>query len=994
MAVVTVAIEDLRDWLNAQPNNTVDTPYELEVTNLPVRTERRPYELVEALQYFRTTKYVDLSPTTIPENSYLVLMFYKELGNAITNLVRPPKLPSSATDISGMFMNCSNLRECPIIPNSVTNMIDTFNNCIFLTKAPIIPNGVTNMSRTFYHCTELDFKPIIPSTVTSSVDCFAGVTTPNWKGTQSQVESFLTTFFAQTTDSEIQIYNDDLVTYKSSIYNISINTLSTYLVTLQTNTTSTPYKIFIRDLTTSNARNIADILSLVQRFVDLSLTVIPEGTNCVNLFYNTFVFKGLVKSPILPTDATDLIQTFSGCKNLQECPVIPNSVTDMTGTFQGCTSITTPPIIPNSVTNMNNTFASCENLTSAPVIPNGVTTLEWTFRGTAISTPPVIPNTVTNMRYTFADCSNLTVAPIIPEGVTNIGGCFKGSAIVTVPYIPSTITYGTNFPDGAFENCSNLIKIEIFKIPLNTLKNNLNFKNMFKNCTSLRSIGLNTTADDWHVFSLKVAGSNVTGKIYSRDKSSVSIPQTSITKSNIQMPVLTDELWFPPSENEMSDAEVEDAIEDLIDTKYSWYEGTTLDPNGDMFVMYAKDPSKFTSNIDFGGGGTVDTAMSDSSTNAVQNKVIKEYVDTAEANAKNLSNATGTLAVSHGGTGQTSLDNVTVGVSKNTSALDKYVTCSTGASTSAKTVTLAGFTLVKGARLIVYLQTANTAQSALTLNVNSTGAKTIRWNGTVTSSSTYAMTATYYNCYYDGTYWNMDSTYEARSARVSSSSDLATQADYTRGNAYCTTAAGTQAKVANMRGYVLAVGSFPITFTNANSYNGKITLNVNSKGAKDIWINGAVSSSSNKTLPAGTYMCFYDGSKYMIDTVYSAPSSRGVNTVSADNMQSVSSNAVYSALNNIETYTNNGLYAKKCGRVVSVVIMRTGVSGSSGSIIDTLPSAFMPTDEAVPTVFFDNSTDTPLGQALIYIDGNIRLWTSGGGSMSNIPVRANWCYIV
>ena len=38
-----------------------------------------------------------------------------------------------------------------------------------------------------------------------------------------------------------------------------------------------------------------------------------------------------------------------------------------------------------------------------------------------------------------------------------------------------------------------------------------------------------------------------------------------------------------------------------------------------------------------GGGGTVDTAMSDTSTNAVQNKVIKQYVDTSIASAINSS---------------------------------------------------------------------------------------------------------------------------------------------------------------------------------------------------------------------------------------------------------------------------------------------------------------------------------------------------------------------
>ena len=225
----------------------------------------------------------------------------------------------------------------------------------------------------------------------------------------------------------------------------------------------------------------------------------------------------------------------------------------------------------------------------------------------------------------------------------------------------------------------------------------------------------------------------------------------------------------------------------------------------------------------------------------------------------------------------------------NAYSLDKHVTCSTAANTSAKTVNLPGFSLIKGARLIVYLNSANTAASALTLNVNGTGAKTIRWNGTVTSASTYAMTAGYYNCYYDGTYWNMDSTYEARSARIASSADLATQADYTRGNAYCTTASATQAKVANMRGYVLAKGAFPITFTNANTYNGKITLNVNSRGAKDVWINGAVSSSTNKTLPAGTYLCFYDGTKYMISTESPIQCDK---TPTADSLLPITSDAV------------------------------------------------------------------------------------------------------
>ena len=105
--------------------------------------------------------------------------------------------------------------------------------------------------------------------------------------------------------------------------------------------------------------------------------------------------------------------------------------------------------------------------------------------------------------------------------------------------------------------------------------------------------------------------------------------------------------------------------------------------------------------------------------------------------------------------------------------------------------------------------------------------------------------------------------------------NFASQSDYTRGTAYCTTDGATQAKVASMRGYVLQSGAtFPITFAYANSYSGVITLNVNSTGAKNIYINNAVTSSSNKTLPAGTYLCRYNGSYYYIDTGYFVTNAR------------------------------------------------------------------------------------------------------------------------
>ena len=85
--------------------------------------------------------------------------------------------------------------------------------------------------------------------------------------------------------------------------------------------------------------------------------------------------------------------------------------------------------------------------------------------------------------------------------------------------------------------------------------------------------------------------------------------------------------------------------------------------------------------------------------------------------------------------------------------------------------------------------------------------------------------------------------------------------------AYCSTAAGTAAKTATHSGYSLLNNSYElVTLTNTNTAQSKLTLNINSKGAKNIYINGAISSSSNYTLPAGTYLTYYDGTNYHFRT--------------------------------------------------------------------------------------------------------------------------------
>lgn len=86
-------------------------------------------------------------------------------------------------------------------------------------------------------------------------------------------------------------------------------------------------------------------------------------------------------------------------------------------------------------------------------------------------------------------------------------------------------------------------------------------------------------------------------------------------------------------------------------------------------------------------------------------------------------------------------------------------------------------------------------------------------------------------------------------------------------SAYCTTAAATAAKAASCTLWTATANSYlHILITKANSNQGALTLNVNSTGAAPIYINGSVSSSTNYTLPAGSYIVFYDGTNYYFRT--------------------------------------------------------------------------------------------------------------------------------
>ena len=84
----------------------------------------------------------------------------------------------------------------------------------------------------------------------------------------------------------------------------------------------------------------------------------------------------------------------------------------------------------------------------------------------------------------------------------------------------------------------------------------------------------------------------------------------------------------------------------------------------------------------------------------------------------------------------------------------------------------------------------------------------------------------------------------------------------------CSTAAATQAKAVTCSNFELAAGKeLTVKFSTANTYaSGAVQLNVNSKGAKNVWVANGVTSSSNQLLwGANAYITFrYDGTQFIV----------------------------------------------------------------------------------------------------------------------------------
>ena len=570
MAVVTVAFEDLNTWLQSQPDNTVDTPYELNIINL----SGGGTGLGRVLQD-HPTKYVDLSPMEYSSNGFAI--WFENCRNLVVSPVLENCImtPFIAEGMFGgfTFRGCSNLKKVIFgANNDYSQMLDDIEGYTF--DPPYDNFGIGGTNVILQSDRPYELKQVIDAmrTVSSS--------------------------YAPTTP----VYN-----LLSTPAKIPISLLSKELSALSANTTSTPYAINVTGLSArymGNLRNALIAPSHQSKYVDLRATQLPSLTSLNEDFKDC---ETLIYAPDIPRTVTSLNSTFKNCTNLKEAPVLSERLTSLQETFYNCNSLMQIPNIPNGVTSLNACFAYCTSLTSIPTLHDNITILYRTFDGcTSVTSVENIPPNVTIMNKTFKDCSSLTSIPNVPSSVSDMTGTFTG--------------------------CSSLEEITLFEADLETLVTNNKAQDCFSGCTSLTKIGVPSeppAESDWHCFRLTFDSNSVQGKVYDKTGTAVTIPQTSVTKATLKLPIKTDELWFPNALAPL--ANIDAIIEKVIQYRYTYWKKTVLDPANKNFVIWADDPANTKTNIPC-----------------------------------DVSNAINVLSEAHGGTGKTSLSNVVVGTSQST----------------------------------------------------------------------------------------------------------------------------------------------------------------------------------------------------------------------------------------------------------------------------------------------------------------------------------------
>ena len=182
--------------------------------------------------------------------------------------------------------------------------------------------------------------------------------------------------------------------------------------------------------------------------------------------------------------------------------------------------------------------------------------------------------------------------------------------------------------------------------------------------------------------------------------------------------------------------------------------------------------------------------------------------------------------------------------------------CGTAAATAAKSASMTYYTATANSYVHINFRYSNTAKSALTLNINGQGAKSIYINGVATSSSNYTLPAGPYIAYYNGTNYylrtdgKLPASIDGNANTATTATNLSAAGTWTWSNG--TTAGPTASLV--LGGKTTSIGAIPAA---SSSTSGIITT-------------GAQTFAGAKTFTGNTRIQLATPNLYLRDTSTSA----------------------------------------------------------------------------------------------------------------------------
>lgn len=531
----TVPFSELATLLNNFPQNTVDTPYKLNVTGLVasnINSSGTSGTFGNIIKE-NLTKYVDLSNTVLPSVTDVSYAF-----SACTNIVLAPQVTSGTKGLQNWFSNCTNLKVTPELPNTILSMRYAFEYCSNLETITNIPTSVTYMENCFRSCEKIHYSPSIPASVRNMSNCFAYADLYETPVMASGVTDLTSCFsynenltkantiptsvtnmsncFKQCTSLAIveniprQTTRIDYCFFGCSAlerinlwdYN-SVSTGDTYSKDCFTNCNSLAH-IYVNGYASSSRTNLITFLKNRKTNGYFPSDITPadivfygytEGysiafSNLNN--YLTYLEPNTVDNPYkltvtglsvsnVNTSATSGSLGYVIAHNTKYLDLSLTSLhanqTTMKERFNECTYLVVSPNIPNNVTDMEACYGGCHNLKTPPTLSTKTTNMKDCFvYCTSLESAPIIPNTVTTLHGTFYGCTSLEEPPEIPDSVTIMGGTFFGcTSLEEAPVIPDSV-YELS---ACFHGCTSLDKAPI--IPNSVT----NMADTFVGCTNL-----------------------------------------------------------------------------------------------------------------------------------------------------------------------------------------------------------------------------------------------------------------------------------------------------------------------------------------------------------------------------------------------------------------------------------------------------------------------------------------------------------------------------